>query len=62
MIELLGKWARVPYWQCLTLEQTHPEFMRQMREWYEDASPATRGQLVRRSLLRRGYPTENLKR
>ncbi|MDH1700678.1 DUF4384 domain-containing protein [Comamonas terrigena] len=60
MIELLGKWARVPYWQCLTLEQTHPEFMRQMREWYEDASPATRGQLVRRSLLRRGYlPTEN---
>ena len=60
MIELLGKWARVPYWQCLTLEQTHPEFMRQMREWYEDASPATRGQLVRRSLLRRGYLlTEN---
>lgn len=59
MIELLGKWARVPYWQCLTLEQTHPEFMRQMREWYEDASPSARGQLVRRSLLRRGYlPTE----
>ena len=60
MIELLGKWARVPYWQCLTLEQTHPEFMRQMREWYEDASPSARGQLVRRSLLRRGYlPSEN---
>lgn len=55
MIELLGKWARVPYWQCLTLEQNHPEFIRQMREWYEDTSPAARSQLVRRSLLRRGY-------
>lgn len=55
MIELLGKWARVPYWQCLTLEQTHPEFIRQMREWFEDAGPASRNQLVQRSLLRRGY-------
>lgn len=55
MIELLGKWARVPYWQCLTLEQNHPEFMRQMREWYEGASPTARHQLVLRSLLRRGY-------
>lgn len=55
MIELLGKWARVPYWQCLTLEQNHPEFMRQMREWYEDASPTARSKLVKRSLMRRGY-------
>lgn len=55
MIELLGKWARVPYWQCLTLEQTHPEFIRQMREWFEEAGPANRSQLVRRSLVRRGY-------
>lgn len=55
MVELLGKWARVPYWQCLTLEQTHPEFMRQMREWYEAESPASRDQLIKRSLFRRGY-------
>jgi len=60
MIELLGKWARVPYWQCLTLEQNHPAFIRQMREWYEDTSPANRLQLMKRSLIRRGYlPTEN---
>lgn len=55
MVELLGKWARVPYWQCLTLEQTHPEFIRQMREWFEEAGPANRSHLIRRSLLRRGY-------
>ena len=59
MIELLGKWARVPYWQCLTLDQTHPEFLRQMREWYDGTSPNERNRLVRRSLLRRGYlPSE----
>lgn len=55
MVELLGKWARVPYWQCLTLEQNHPEFIRQMREWFEDAGDAGRNQLVQRSLWRRGY-------
>lgn len=55
MIELLGKWARVPYWQCLTLEQNHPEFVRQMREWFEDASTQSRSQLIRSSLVRRGY-------
>ena len=55
MIELLGKWARVPYWQCLTLEQNHPEFIRQMREWYDDAGESDRKQLIQRLLTRRGY-------
>lgn len=54
-IELIGKWARVPYWQCLTLEQTHPEFQRQLRDWYEEGEPAVRRQLVKRSLVSRGY-------
>jgi hypothetical protein len=31
-IELVGKWARVPYWQCLTLEQNHPSFQRVLRD------------------------------
>ena len=55
MIELLGKWARVPYWQCLTLEQTHPDFQRVLRDWYEQGSPATRLSLVQRSLTNQGY-------
>jgi len=55
MIELLGKWARVPYWQCLTLEQTHPDFQRQLRDWYEESGPEARLQLVQRSLIRKGY-------
>ena len=54
-IELIGKWARVPYWQCLTLEQNHPDFQRQLRDWFDEGSPAVRTQLVARSLVSRGY-------
>eukprot|EP01038_Epipyxis_sp_PR26KG_P002958 gene2958-4200_t len=54
-IELIGKWARVPYWQCLTLEQNHPDFQRQLRDWFDEGSPAVRTQLIARSLVSRGY-------
>ena len=55
MIELVGKWARVPYWQCLTLEQTHPEFQRQLRDWYDEGNTAVQSGLVKRSLVSAGY-------
>ncbi len=55
MIELLGKWARLPYWQCLTLDQTHPDFQRQMREWFDSGDENSRNQLVRRALVNQGY-------
>lgn len=54
-IELTGKWARVPYWQCLTLDQTHPEFQRQLRDWYDEGDLAIHQGLVRRSLISAGY-------
>lgn len=54
-IELVGKWARVPYWQCLTLEQNHPDFQRQLRDWFNEGSPAVRLQLITRSLISQGY-------
>ncbi|WP_313075061.1 DUF4384 domain-containing protein [Melaminivora sp.] len=54
-IELVGKWARVPYWQCLTLEQTHPDFQRQMRDWFEQSGAAGQARLVQSSLTAQGY-------
>lgn len=54
-IELVGKWARVPYWQCLTLDQTHPDFQRQLRDWYDQGSPLLHNKLVQRSLVSHGY-------
>ena len=55
MIELVGKWARVPYWQCLTLEQTHPNFQRQLRDWYDEGGSGVHRTLVEQSLRSRGY-------
>jgi hypothetical protein len=55
MIELVGKWARVPYWQCLTLEQTHPDIQRQLRDWHNEGDAGVHQGLVRRSLMSQGY-------
>ena len=55
MIELTGKWARVPYWQCLTLEQTHPNIQRQLRDWYDEGDVSVHQGLVKRSLISHGY-------
>ncbi len=55
LIELAGKWTQLPYWRCLTLDNTHPEFRRQLREWYDAGDPATRARLVQRYLAVRGY-------
>ncbi|WP_425415597.1 DUF4384 domain-containing protein [Oryzisolibacter propanilivorax] len=60
MIELVGKWARIPYWQCLTLDQSHPQFQRQMHEWYLESGAGGQSQLLRSALTTRGYlqPTQ----
>jgi len=55
LIELTGKWARVPYWQCLTMEQTHPSFQRQLRDWFDEGTPGIHRTLIHQSLLAKGY-------
>nr|WP_240933363.1 DUF4384 domain-containing protein [Diaphorobacter sp. HDW4B] len=54
-IELVGKWSRVPYWQCLTLDQTHPDFQRQMRDWYLESGGVAQAKLIQSSLIAQGY-------
>ncbi len=61
MIELVGKWARVPYWQCLTIEQNHPNFQRVLRDWFDDAGLDTARTLVKNSLISQGYLAANSK-
>lgn len=55
LIELVGKWAHVPYWQCLALDQTHPEYQAQMRDWWQQMSGAERMQLFQIGLKSSGY-------
>lgn len=54
-IELIGKWARVPYWQCLSLDQAHPEFQRQLRQWYLAMDDEERLAFFARGLRASGY-------
>lgn len=60
VIELTGKWARVPYWQCLTMEQTHPNFQRQLRDWYDEGPDGVHQGLVKQSLVSKGYLSHTL--
>ncbi len=55
LVELVGKWARVPYWQCLSLDQTHPEFQAQMRTWWDDMNGDDRIKLFQNALRSSGY-------
>lgn len=53
-IELVGKWAKVPYWECIDYEQNHPEFKRQMRTWFDEQGAADRITLAQRVLQAEG--------
>lgn len=33
-IELIGKLAKLPYWQCLGLDPTHEEILNEVSDWY----------------------------
>jgi hypothetical protein len=54
-IEVLGKLTRVPYWQCLGIEQTNPTFMSQSRDWFDEMSEAERQAYAQRVLQADGY-------
>jgi hypothetical protein len=55
VIELVGKWSRVPYWQCLSLDQTHPDFQRTLMDWFRDEEGAQLAKNIQAMLHTRGY-------
>lgn len=57
LIELIGKWARVPYWQCLAIDQAHPEYQRQLHGWWQAMSGEERIRLFQMALRSSGYYT-----
>ncbi|RAI58812.1 peptidoglycan-binding protein [Roseicella frigidaeris] len=54
-IEVLGKLARVPYWECLAIEPTNPAFRTEARQWFDLMGPAERQRFVEAALVRAGY-------
>lgn len=60
LIELIGKWARVPYWQCLAIDQSHPEYQRQLRAWWQEMNGDQRLRLFQTALRGAGYFSGNV--
>ena len=54
-IEVLGKLTHVPYWECLSIEATNPNFRAEAREWFDAMGESERQNFVRTSLSRAGY-------
>lgn len=54
-IEILGKLVEVPYWRCLSIEQTHPEVLAEARAWFDAMSEEERVTFTQRALESKGY-------
>jgi hypothetical protein len=54
-IEAVGKLTRVPYWQCLQIDQTNPTYRTEAREWFDTMSAGERVRFVRTNLAGAGY-------
>lgn len=53
-IEVLGKLAKVPYWQCLQIEQTNPEVLALTADWFQAMSEGEQVTFVQRVLRQHG--------
>jgi hypothetical protein len=54
-IEVLGKLARIPYWQCLQIDATNPEVFAMTRDWFAELAPEQRVRFTQRVLKQQGY-------
>jgi curli biogenesis system outer membrane secretion channel CsgG len=54
-IEVLGKLTRVPYWQCLSIESTNPNYRTEARGWFDTMGEGERERFVSTALARNGY-------
>jgi hypothetical protein len=54
-IEILGKLTKVPYWQCLSIESTNPNYRTEARGWFDTMGEGERERFVSAALVRTGY-------
>ncbi|HEY0185312.1 MAG TPA: hypothetical protein VGC09_21130, partial [Rhodopila sp.] len=54
-IEVLGKLTHVPYWQCLRIDSTNPNFRAEARGWFDIMGGGERDRFVSAALVRAGY-------
>ncbi|MBA4340628.1 MAG: hypothetical protein C0423_00590 [Methylibium sp.] len=55
VIELVGKLIKAPYWQCLGIDDSHPEVQREIEDWFLGMDEAERTVYLKTRLRERGY-------
>ena len=55
-IEVLGKLAQVPYWECLSIEPTNPAFRAEARQWFDLMGPQERNRFIEARAAARRLP------
>lgn len=50
LIEVLGKFTKVPYWRCLEIDATDPNILAQTRDWFDQLSPDERIRVTQSAL------------
>ncbi len=53
-VELIGKFAKVPYWRCLQVDGTNPIVIKEAADWYDEMDEDERLLFVQRVLIARG--------
>ena len=54
-IELMGRLAQVPYWECLDIRSTNPKVQQQVKEWYDALEQSDLAQFVQAKLKALGH-------
>ncbi|MBF0178632.1 MAG: DUF4384 domain-containing protein [Magnetococcales bacterium] len=60
LMELIGKWTKVPYWTCLEIEGNNPQVRAQLREWYDRMTPQDRIKFMQAGLKGSGHYQGNV--
>jgi hypothetical protein len=55
VIELVGKLIKAPYWQCLGIDDSHPEVQREIEDWFLAMDESERNIFLKTRLRERGY-------
>lgn len=55
VLEILGKFTKTPYWQCLSINQTNPLIIQQIEDWFSGMEPAEYIHFVQKTLKNLGF-------
>ncbi len=55
LIETIGQWTKIPYWNCLQIEKTNPKMMETARDWFDSMGSEEQVRYMQRKMTAAGY-------